>query len=241
MSLEVEKKKKKKSKSGELSLEATGAPVEKKKTSSQSEESGTQQVEKKKKKKKREEEDCFEVKVPKQKKRKKESNSNENDLPTHSPITNRPYSANALEILKKRAQLPVWAAKQKFLDLVENNQVTVLVGETGSGKTTQCPQFLAETYCPLFPGKKIGICQPRRVAAMSVATRVAEEMDVNLGDECGYLIRFEDRTSDNTKVKYMTDGMLLREIMSDPDLNAYSVICLDEAHERTLSTDILKE
>jgi len=161
-------------------------------------------------------------------------------IPSHSPITGRPFSSNAMEILRnQRCKLPCWREKQRFLDLVANNQVTVLVGETGSGKTTQCPQFLAEVYTGGKSKKKIGICQPRRVAAMSVATRVAEEMDVELGEECGYLIRFEDKTSDRTCVKYMTDGMLLRECMSDPELNDYSVICLDEAHERTLSTDIL--
>lgn len=85
----------------------------------------------------------------------------------------------------------------------------------------------------------IACTQPRRVAAMSVAKRVAEEMDVNLGEEVGYCIRFEDRTSYKTMLKYMTDGMLLREAMIDPTLSRYSVIILDEAHERTLNTDIL--
>lgn len=85
----------------------------------------------------------------------------------------------------------------------------------------------------------IACTQPRRVAAMSVAQRVAEEMDVNLGEEVGYSIRFEDRTSYKTILKYLTDGMLLRESMSDQTLSRYSVIILDEAHERTLSTDIL--
>ncbi|CAD7931421.1 unnamed protein product [Amoebophrya sp. A25] len=158
--------------------------------------------------------------------------------------TGRALSAAALKILQKRKQLPCWAVKQKFLDLVRDNQVTVLVGETGSGKTTQMPQFLAEVYSnatssSLNEKKMVAVTQPRRVAAMSVATRVAEEMDVPLGQECGYLIRFEDKTSPDTVVKYMTDGMLLRECMTDPMLSKYSVICLDEAHERTLSTDIL--
>ena len=81
--------------------------------------------------------------------------------------------------------------------------------------------------------------QPRRVAAMSVAKRVAEEMDVVLGQEVGYTIRFEDKSSERTVLRYMTDGMLLREAMTDPDLSRYGIIILDEAHERTLSTDIL--
>merc|ERR1712176_158590 len=89
------------------------------------------------------------------------------------------------------------------------------------------------------PSKMVGITQPRRVAAMSVARRVSEEMDVNLGEECGYNIRFEDMTSKKTILKYMTDGMLLREAQGDPTLSRYSVIILDEAHERTVSTDVL--
>jgi len=115
--------------------------------------------------------------------------------------------------------------------------VLVLQGETGSGKTTQVPQFLLQAG--LSMGKTICCTQPRRVAAMSVAKRVSEEMDVQLGNEVGYTIRFEDKTNERTLLKYMTDGMLLREAMSDPDLTNYGVIVLDEAHERTLSTDIL--
>ena len=86
---------------------------------------------------------------------------------------------------------------------------------------------------------KIGCTQPRRVAAMSVAARVAEELGVKLGNEVGYSIRFEDCTSEKTKIKYMTDGMLLREFLGEPDLQSYSVMIIDEAHERTLHTDIL--
>lgn len=88
-------------------------------------------------------------------------------------------------------------------------------------------------------GRKIGCTQPRRVAAMSVAARVAEEMGVKLGREVGYSIRFEDCTSDRTLLKYMTDGMLLREFLTEPGLDSYDVMIIDEAHERTLHTDIL--
>lgn len=114
----------------------------------------------------------------------------------------------------------------------------IIEGETGSGKTTQVPQFLHEAGFTK-DGKKIGCTQPRRVAAMSVSARVAVEMGVKLGNEVGYSIRFEDCTSERTILKYMTDGTLHREFLSEPDLASYSVMIIDEAHERTLHTDIL--
>jgi pre-mRNA-splicing factor ATP-dependent RNA helicase DHX16 len=102
------------------------------------------------------------------------------------------------------------------------------------GKTTQIPQYLHEVgYSELG---KIGCTQPRRVAAMSVATRVAEEMNVRVGHEVGYSIRFENCTSKKTVIQYMTDGMLLREFLTEPDLKSYSALIIDEAHERTLHT-----
>ncbi|XP_053203203.1 putative pre-mRNA-splicing factor ATP-dependent RNA helicase PRP1 isoform X2 [Panonychus citri] len=156
-----------------------------------------------------------------------------------NPLNKLPYSQKYYEIFRKRIQLPVWEYKQKFFDLLDKNQILVLVGETGSGKTTQIPQWCVDYLRE--NNKKIGVActQPRRVAAMSVATRVAEEVDVALGAEVGYSVRFEDCTSKSTVLKYMTDGMLLREAMSDPLLENYSIILLDEAHERTLATDIL--
>ena len=102
-------------------------------------------------------------------------------------------------------------------------------------QTTQIPQWAIDARA----GRRVVCTQPRRVAAMSVAQRVAEEMDVTLGQQIGYSIRFEDCTSSNTILTYMTDGMLLREAMNDPLLERYSVVLLDEAHERTLATDIL--
>ncbi|RZC31968.1 HA2, OB NTP bind, CAF-1 p150, and/or DUF390 domain containing protein [Asbolus verrucosus] len=113
-----------------------------------------------------------------------------------------------------------------------------MASATGSGKTTQIPQYLHEAGFTQ-DGKKIGCTQPRRVAAMSVAARVAQEMGVKLGNEVGYAIRFEDCTSERTLIKYMTDGTLHREFLSEPDLQSYSVMIIDEAHERTLHTDIL--
>ena len=129
--------------------------------------------------------------------------------------------------------------RSEFLELYQKSQSLVFVGETGSGKTTQIPQFVLFDDQPQRHGKQIACTQPRRVAAMSVAQRVSEEMDVELGEEVGYSIRFEDKTSPKTVLKYMTDGMLLREAMSDHDLSRYSTIILDEAHERTMATDVL--
>ena len=123
--------------------------------------------------------------------------------------------------------------------MYQKSQFLVFVGETGSGKTTQIPQFVLFDDQPHIQRKLVACTQPRRVAAMSVAQRVANEMDVTLGDQVGYSIRFEDVTSQKTILKYMTDGMLLREAMNDNNLNRYSTIILDEAHERTLATDTL--
>ncbi|RUS29522.1 P-loop containing nucleoside triphosphate hydrolase protein [Jimgerdemannia flammicorona] len=156
-----------------------------------------------------------------------------------NPFNGRPFSDNYRKILAGRRKLPVYAQRTEFLELVHNNQILVLVGETGSGKTTQIPQFLAYDDLPQHKKKMIACTQPRRVAAMSMAQRVADELDCALGAEVGYTIRFEDNTSPDTFLKYMTDGMLLREAMADPELNRYSAIILDEAHERTVSTDIL--
>ena len=157
---------------------------------------------------------------------------------TINPYTNLPYSQQYFSILEKRQTLPVWKQKEEFLKIFRENQVMVLVGETGSGKTTQIPQFLLDTdVCK--NRRKIGCTQPRRVAAMSVAKRVSEELDVRLGQEVGYNIRFENCCTPRTFLKYLTDGMLLRESMADPLLEEYGALILDEAHERTLATDVL--
>ncbi|KAJ1393375.1 P-loop containing nucleoside triphosphate hydrolase [Sesbania bispinosa] len=157
--------------------------------------------------------------------------------------TAKPYSQRYFEILEKRKSLPVWHQKDEFLQTLRDNQTLILVGETGSGKTTQIPQFVLDAVDLEAPDKRrkmmIACTQPRRVAAMSVSRRVAEEMDVTIGEEVGYSIRFEDCSSARTVLKYLTDGMLLREAMTDPLLERYKVIILDEAHERTLATDVL--
>lgn len=156
-----------------------------------------------------------------------------------NPWTGQRHSERYFKILEARRKLPVNKQRQEFLDLYHNNQILVFVGETGSGKTTQIPQYVLYDELPHQTGKLIACTQPRRVAAMSVAQRVADELDVKLGEEVGYSIRFENKTSSKTLLKYMTDGQLLREAMHDRDMSRYSCIILDEAHERTLATDIL--
>ncbi|KAG5837573.1 hypothetical protein ANANG_G00240770 [Anguilla anguilla] len=133
--------------------------------------------------------------------------------------------------------LPISQHKEKLVQAVQVNSFLVVTGETGSGKTTQLPQYL---YRAGF-GKngKIGVTQPRRVAAITVAQRVSQEVGCSLGREVGYQVRFDDCSTQDTVVKYMTDGCLLREILADPSLTQYSVVILDEAHERSLNTDIL--
>ncbi|CAB3259563.1 unnamed protein product [Arctia plantaginis] len=138
---------------------------------------------------------------------------------------------------EQRRYLPVFAVREELLQVIRENSVVIIVGETGSGKTTQLTQYLHEEGFSRLG--MIGCTQPRRVAAMSVAKRVSDEMHTKLGDEVGYAIRFEDCTSPNTVIKYMTDGILLREGLREPDLDNYCAIIMDEAHERSLSTDML--
>ncbi|KAL1510502.1 hypothetical protein AB1Y20_006806 [Prymnesium parvum] len=138
---------------------------------------------------------------------------------------------------EQRRFLPIYGCRQALLNVVRDNSVVVLVGETGSGKTTQIAQYLHEDGYTTFG--VVGCTQPRRVAAMSVAKRVSEEVGVELGQEVGYSIRFEDVTSENTVIKFMTDGVLLRESLTEGDLDRYSAVIMDEAHERSLNTDVL--
>ncbi|TXG47517.1 hypothetical protein EZV62_026811 [Acer yangbiense] len=142
-------------------------------------------------------------------------------------------------IEKQRQRLPVYKYRTSILYLVETHATTIIVGETGSGKTTQIPQYLKEAGWA-DGGRVIACTQPRRLAVQAVASRVAEEMGVKVGEEVGYTIRFEDLTNKGvTMIKFLTDGVLLREMMDDPLLTKYSVIMVDEAHERSISTDIL--
>lgn len=140
-------------------------------------------------------------------------------------------------ITQQRQFLPIYAVREELLTVVRENNIIIVVGETGSGKTTQLTQFLHEDGYTNYG--LIACTQPRRVAAMSVAKRVSEEMNCELGEDVGYAIRFEDCTSEKTIIKYMTDGILLRESLREPDLDNYSVVIMDEAHERSLNTDVL--
>ncbi|KAK8591744.1 hypothetical protein V6N13_031776 [Hibiscus sabdariffa] len=138
-------------------------------------------------------------------------------------------------IAEQRQYLPIYSVRDELLQVIRENQVVVVVGETGSGKTTQLTQYLHEDGYTI--NGLVGCTQPRRVAAMSVAKRVSEGMETELGDKVSYAIRFEDVTGPNTVIKYMTDGVLLRETLKDADLD--NVIVMDEAHERSLNTDVL--
>lgn len=140
------------------------------------------------------------------------------------------------QICEQRARLPIFACKQDLVAQIKSHNTTIVLAETGSGKSTQVPQYLLEADM----SESIAVTQPRRVAAVSLATRVAQEMNQHVGHTVGYSVRFDTRASPKeTRIKYLTDGMLLRELMIDPDLKKYSTVVLDEAHERTVTTDLL--
>ena len=133
--------------------------------------------------------------------------------------------------------LPVCEKREEIAQIIANNQVVVLAGETGSGKTTQIPKICLT----IGRGVKglIGHTQPRRIAANTVANRIAEELKTTLGEKVGYQVRFSDQSNENTLIKVMTDGILLAEIQHDPFLNKYDTLIIDEAHERSLNIDFL--
>ncbi|XP_015608693.1 probable ATP-dependent RNA helicase DHX35 [Cephus cinctus] len=160
------------------------------------------------------------------------------DIDAHSS-TQFVYNAHhSLAIELQRQRLPIFKNRNHIIYLLEKYQTLVLIGETGCGKSTQVPQYLVEAGWA-SDGKCIVITEPRRVAATSLASRVADERNSILGTDVGYTIRFDDCTGSMTKIKYMTEGILLREMMGDPLLTNYCVIILDEVHERTLLTDII--
>ncbi|XP_017465879.1 PREDICTED: probable ATP-dependent RNA helicase kurz [Rhagoletis zephyria] len=141
------------------------------------------------------------------------------------------------EVQAARLKLPILGEEQEIMETINENQIIIVAGETGSGKTTQIPQFLYEAGYALN-NKMIGITEPRRVAAIAMSKRVAHEMNLSQ-QEVSYLIRFEGNVTPQTRIKFMTDGVLLKEVESDFLLHRYSVIILDEAHERSSYTDIL--
>lgn len=140
-------------------------------------------------------------------------------------------------LAKQRQGLPISSAREQIIQSIKEHRTTIVVGETGSGKTTQIPQYISESG--ILGASKIAITQPRRVAATSIALRVSEEVGCHLGDEVGYSVRFDTKFGDSTSIKFITDGMLLREAIGDPLLLKYGCIVLDEVHERTSRTDVL--
>ena len=161
----------------------------------------------------------------------------ENELAAEGlPVVFNPHAL--LSIQQQRRRLPIFESRRELLYMVETFSTVVVVGHTGCGKTTQLPQYLHEAGWTANDFA-VACTQPRRLAATSVAERVAAEMGLDLGGTVGYAVRFDERCAPGTKIKYMTDGMLVRETMSDPLLTRYSVIMVDEAHERSVHTDVL--
>ena len=133
--------------------------------------------------------------------------------------------------------LPIWGKKKAIIQAIKDNPVVIISGETGSGKTTQIPKFCIEAGRGI--DGLIGCTQPRRIAAITVSNRIAEEIGESIGQSVGYKIRFKDKTSTGTYIKVMTDGILLAETQGDPYLNMYDTLIVDEAHERSLNIDFL--
>lgn len=174
-------------------------------------------------------------------KRKLEATKEQNSIKKHnysSPSLYKNVLANKRNSIEQdRKSLPVYNCRQRILRELESNDTLLIMGETGSGKTTQIPQFLLQAG--YAKNGIIGITQPRRVAAITIAKRVAQELSSNIGDVVGYTVRFEDTTTERTQIRYLTDGILLREAIADRLLRKYGVVILDEAHERTVNADVL--
>jgi len=158
------------------------------------------------------------------------------------------YNKQVSALAPNKTELPIVMHEREIMENIENFVVTIVCGETGSGKSTQIPKFIYESqqvspwkfYCGAESIAMVGITQPRRVAAVSLANRVSQELDTKLGREVGYQIRFDNaNVSEGTKVKFMTDGILMKEVENDFMLSKYSCILVDEAHERSLNSDIL--
>lgn len=161
-----------------------------------------------------------------------------NELETESQLA--PYNRYAdHSITVQRQQLPIFKYRNQILYALETHRVVVMIGETGSGKSTQLPQYLLEAG---WTDSKHSICvtEPRRIAAINLAKRVCEEVGCQVGHKVGYSIRFEDCFLPGvTECKFVTDGLLIRELMQNPLLPQYNIIILDEVHERNVNTDIV--
>jgi ATP-dependent RNA helicase DHR2 len=161
--------------------------------------------------------------------------------PAHSQNSNNPLAKRRDALLSIRKALPIWPHASSIRAALRKNNILVLTGETGSGKSTQVPQFLlSEPWCT----KCIAITQPRRVAAISLARRVGEEMGSLVGGQgpaakVGYSVRFDNATGPNTRVKFLTEGMLLQEFLRDPEMEQYSAVVVDEVHERSVNVDLI--
>lgn len=155
---------------------------------------------------------------------------------------NRLKDSSYREMLGQRAKLPAWHKKDLIVDLVEQNDVTLITGETGSGKSTQVVQFLLDSM--IYGSKKVGaqriICtQPRRISAIGLAERVADERCIGCGDEVGYVIRGVNKTKNTTRIEFMTTGVLVRILQSDKSILENTIVVIDEVHERSIDTDLV--
>ncbi|CAN6468635.1 unnamed protein product [Victoria cruziana] len=163
--------------------------------------------------------------------------------PRHGQKSFNVHVVRPADVEKTRVDLPIVMMEQEIMEAISAYSTVIICGETGCGKTTQVPQFLHEAGfgCKEYParGGCIGITQPRRVAVLATAKRVAYELGLKLGKEVGFQVRHDKRLGECNSIKFMTDGILLREVQSDFLLRRYSIIVLDEAHERSLNTDIL--
>ncbi|NTS77360.1 ATP-dependent RNA helicase HrpA [Catenovulum sp. SM1970] len=158
-------------------------------------------------------------------------------LALQTSIEKRQLRQQNLPDIEYPENLPVSGKKQEIIELIKNNQVVIIAGETGSGKTTQLPKMCLQAGCGT--NGFIGHTQPRRLAARSVCNRIAEELKCEVGQEVGFKVRFSDHVNDNSYIKLMTDGILLTEMQHDRFLNQYDTIIIDEAHERSLNIDFI--